>query len=105
MAPFETVTVTDNYYAILDVSPDADEDAIRSSYRRLARLRHPDKNPDDPNATAHFQAVSPCCAHSLMWASDSVSSTDALYLVANCILYPGRPSQPRSVRLVAEKPS
>lgn len=31
-----------NYYAILRVSPDVTEDAIRQSYRRLAREFHPD---------------------------------------------------------------
>ena len=33
---------TSDYYALLDVSPDADEATIRLAYRRLARLYHPD---------------------------------------------------------------
>jgi len=31
-----------NFYEILEVRKDAGEDAIRSAYRRLARLYHPD---------------------------------------------------------------
>lgn len=33
-----------NYYAILEVSPTATMDQIKRSYRRLARLHHPDLN-------------------------------------------------------------
>jgi DnaJ domain len=33
---------TPDYYALLDVPPDADEATIRLAYRRLARLYHPD---------------------------------------------------------------
>jgi hypothetical protein len=59
MSPVEPPPLpVEDYYAILEVSPEATEEAIRSSYRRLARLRHPDKNPSDPNATARFQVVS-----------------------------------------------
>lgn len=55
MAPAQ---VTADYYAILEVDQTADDAAIRSSYRRLAKLQHPDKNPNDTEATARFQAVS-----------------------------------------------
>jgi curved DNA-binding protein CbpA len=33
-----------NYYAILEVSTDASLEEIKQSYRRLARLHHPDIN-------------------------------------------------------------
>ena len=33
-----------DYYAVLDVPQDADLEQIKSSYRRLARLFHPDVN-------------------------------------------------------------
>ena len=46
-----------DYYAILELSHSAEQDDIRAAYRRLAKLRHPDKNPDCPNATVHFQHV------------------------------------------------
>jgi len=45
-------------YETLGVPVDADETAIRKSYRRLALQWHPDKNPDNPEATAQFQKIS-----------------------------------------------
>lgn len=33
------------YYRILEISTDASEEEIKKSYRRLAKLHHPDKNP------------------------------------------------------------
>lgn len=49
---------TDDYYAILDVEQTADDTEIKSSYKRLARIRHPDKNQNSPKATSEFQLVS-----------------------------------------------
>lgn len=47
-----------DYYAILGVSKDADEKAIKSAYRKLARKYHPDVNPGDASAEAKFKDVS-----------------------------------------------
>ncbi|KAK5996344.1 Chaperone protein DnaJ [Cladobotryum mycophilum] len=44
-------------YAELELTQTADLAAIKSAYRRLARLRHPDKNIHIPQATAHFQRL------------------------------------------------
>ena len=40
-----------NYYSILGVTPDSDNDEVKSSYRRLARQYHPDvnKTPESAN--------------------------------------------------------
>lgn len=46
-----------DYYRVLQVPRTADEKLIKSSYRRLALLKHPDKNAEDPNATKNFQLV------------------------------------------------
>lgn len=36
-----------DYYAILDLSPQATQDDIKKAYRRLAKTHHPDVSPDD----------------------------------------------------------
>ena len=46
-----------NLYSILGVPRDADESALKSAYRKLARLYHPDKNPGDEAAEARFKEV------------------------------------------------
>ncbi|KAL1900539.1 hypothetical protein Sste5346_002262 [Sporothrix stenoceras] len=46
-----------DHYALLEVTMAADGNAISASYRRLARMKHPDKNRENPNATAEFQAI------------------------------------------------
>ena len=47
-----------DYYEILGVSRDADQKAIKSAFRRLARKYHPDVNPGDAEAERHFKQVS-----------------------------------------------
>ena len=46
-----------DYYAILEVSPDASPKEIKRSYRRLARLYHPDLHPGDKFDEDMFKAV------------------------------------------------
>lgn len=46
-----------NYYDVLGVDRAADEQAIRSAYRSLARKLHPDVNRDDPAAEERFKEV------------------------------------------------
>ncbi|HZB95135.1 MAG TPA: DnaJ domain-containing protein [Herpetosiphonaceae bacterium] len=43
-----------DYYATLGVKPDADEQAIKQAYRKLARQYHPDVNPGDKQAEERF---------------------------------------------------
>ena len=44
-----------DYYEMLGVNRDADEEAIKNAYRRLAMKHHPDRNPDDPKAEELFK--------------------------------------------------
>lgn len=44
-----------DYYEVLGVSRDADEQALKSAYRRLALNHHPDRNPDDKEAEEKFK--------------------------------------------------
>lgn len=44
-------------YLILGVSKGADEKAIKSAYRKLAKELHPDKNKDNPKAADRFSEI------------------------------------------------
>src|SRR5713101_2437491 len=44
-----------DYYDVLGVNRDADEEAIKKAYRRLAMKHHPDRNPDNPKAEELFK--------------------------------------------------
>jgi curved DNA-binding protein len=46
-----------DYYAELNLTPEADEKAIKQAYRKLARQYHPDVNPNDQSAEERFKAV------------------------------------------------
>lgn len=44
-----------DYYEVLGVSKDADEKAIKSAYRKIAKKYHPDLNKDNPDAEDKFK--------------------------------------------------
>ena len=44
-------------YSVLGVDKRADEGAIKSAFRKLAKKYHPDQHPDDPKAQARFAEV------------------------------------------------
>ncbi|MEP7221079.1 MAG: molecular chaperone DnaJ [Novosphingobium sp.] len=50
-------TETD-FYELLEVSRDADEATLKSSYRKLAMKFHPDKNPGCSDSEARFKSIS-----------------------------------------------
>jgi len=44
-----------DYYEVLGVSRDADEQTLKSAYRRMAKDHHPDINPDNKDAEERFK--------------------------------------------------
>jgi len=46
-----------DYYKILGVPKDADDNQIKKAYRKLAVVHHPDKNPGDEEAEARFKDI------------------------------------------------
>ncbi|HZR67696.1 MAG TPA: molecular chaperone DnaJ [Burkholderiales bacterium] len=44
-----------DYYEVLGVNRDADEETVKKAYRRLAMKYHPDRNPDNPKAEELFK--------------------------------------------------
>ena len=47
-----------DYYEVLGVDSDADNAALKKSFRSLAREHHPDRNQDDPSAEGRFKEAS-----------------------------------------------
>jgi molecular chaperone DnaJ len=47
-----------DYYKVIGVPKNADADAIKKAYRKLARELHPDRNADNPAAEQRFKEVS-----------------------------------------------
>ena len=46
-----------DYYDVLGVERGASEDELKRAFRALARLHHPDVNPDDPAASERFRGI------------------------------------------------
>jgi len=46
----------DDLYALLEIPPDADDQAIKAAYRQMARRYHPDSS-TETNSTERFLAI------------------------------------------------
>ena len=46
-------------YDVLELNPNATDDDIKTAYKKLSKIWHPDKNPDKlEEATKRFQEIS-----------------------------------------------
>ena len=61
-------------YSTLGVSKDADDKAIKTAYRNLAKKLHPDRNKDNPAATERFGKVTQ--AYDLLMDKDKRAAFD-----------------------------
>src|ERR1039458_8893027 len=57
MSATANVTKAD-FYEVLEVSRDANDQELKTSYRRLAMQYHPDRNPNNPEAEEKFKTCS-----------------------------------------------
>ncbi len=69
-----------DFYAILGVSKDADDAAIKKAYRKLARQYHPDKNPGDAAAEQRFKDIGE--AHAVLSDAKQRDEYDAIRSMA-----------------------
>lgn len=51
------MSIKKDYYEVLGINKNADDKAIKKTYRKLAKKYHPDINPGDANAEAKFKEV------------------------------------------------
>ncbi|RDW60289.1 hypothetical protein BP5796_11895 [Coleophoma crateriformis] len=70
-------TMEHDYYAILEVPFDADVAIIRTQYKRLALVRHPDKNGSTAESVAQFQKLQE--AHNCLCDADLRKEYDDFY--------------------------
>ena len=66
----------ESFYNILEVPETASADEIKKAYRRLSMINHPDKNKNNPDATAIFQKISE--AYETLGDQDKKKEYDAM---------------------------
>jgi len=65
-----------DYYQILGVPEGATTDQIKKAFRKLAKLHHPDRNPNNPQAADRFKEINE--AHDVLSDADKRKKYDLL---------------------------
>ena len=65
-----------DYYQILGVPEGASTDQIKKAFRKLAKLHHPDRNPNNPQAADRFKEINE--AHDVLSDADKRKKYDML---------------------------
>ncbi len=64
-------------YAVLGVSPTASDNELRSAYRRLVKLHHPDHNDGSPASARRFEGIQDAYARINRQRAAGATSTEA----------------------------
>jgi DnaJ-domain-containing protein 1 len=80
------------YYRRLGLAPGASLEQIKRSYRSLAKDLHPDRHPDDPTATARFQALNE--AYAVLSDPQTRAGYDAACIGGETSSTPRQPIEP-----------
>ena len=65
-----------DYYHVLGVAENATTDEIKKAFRRLAKQHHPDRNPNNPQASERFKEINE--AHDVLSDADKRKKYDQL---------------------------
>lgn len=69
-------------YRVLGLPAGAPRDQVKSAYRRLALATHPDRNPNNPEATANFRHIQEAYERILVGQGGGTSSTAAALTIS-----------------------
>jgi len=85
-----------DYYSLLGLSPYADLDVVKSTYRKLARQYHPDLNGGNKAAEERFKQINE--AYAVLGNAEKKSQFDQALRLKNGWTTPDKPNRPESTK-------